>query len=68
MVEYYPKNNFRPIIAAAIVGGAFILTNEILRSVSGTGIPRSIGIPLALTLGVIILVKMNPKGKNKRLQ
>ncbi len=65
MVEYYPKNNFRPTIAAVIVGGAFILANEILRSVSGIGIPRYIGIPLALILGIIILVKMNPKEKNR---
>ncbi len=64
MVEFYPKNNFRPIVAAVIVGGVIILVNEILRSVSGISIPRPIGIPLALILGVVILVKMNSKGNN----
>jgi hypothetical protein len=64
MVEYYPKNNVRPVIAALIVGAVFILANEILLSIVGVAIPRFIAIPLVIIVGALALTKMN---SNKKL-
>jgi hypothetical protein len=61
MVEYYPKNNTRPVIAGFIVFALFLLLNEIIRLVFGVSIPRYIAIPLVIILGTIVLIKMNPR-------
>ena len=63
MVEYYPRNNVRPVIAALIVGAVFIVANEILLSVAGVAIPRFIAIPLVIIVGALILKKMNSNEK-----
>ena len=63
MVEYYPKNNVRPVIAALIVGVAFIVGNEIFLFFSGVAVPRLIAIPLATIVGTLILIKMNSNEK-----
>jgi hypothetical protein len=59
MVEYYPKNNIRPVIAALIVGVTFIAGNEIFLFFAGVAVPRFIAIPLATIVGTLILIKMN---------
>ena len=63
MVEYYPKNNVRPVIAALIVGVAFIVGNEIFLFFAGVAVPRLIVIPLATIVGTLILIKMNSNEK-----
>jgi hypothetical protein len=65
MVEYYPKNNTRPVIVAIIVGALLIVLNESSRYLLGFNIPRYIAMPLVFVIGTGILLRINPKGQKK---